>query len=128
MNQVVKRSIREMVLPWRKCLKLSCSFVSACPAAGTSWQFILLITLGYVAGIAAKFVSGTINWVLIVYFINVVCIAVNWAVYFRNRKLDEERGVIDAAESLKERRASRDRAVAAAENGYIEGVRAAGRQ
>ena len=54
-------------------------------AAGTSWQFILLITLGYVAGIAAKFVSGTINWVLIVYFINVVCIAVNWAVYFRNR-------------------------------------------
>ena len=43
-------------------------------------------------------------------------------------KLDEERGVIDAAESLKERRASRDRAVAAAENGYIEGVRAAGRQ
>lgn len=97
-------------------------------AAGTSWQFILLITLGYVAGIAAKFVSGTINWVLIVYFINVVCIAVNWAVYFRNRKLDEERGVIDAAESLKERRASRDRAVAAAENGYIEGVRAADRQ
>ena len=89
-------------------------------AAGTSWQFILLITLGYFAGIAAKFVSGTINWVLIVYFINVVCIAVNWAVYFRNCKL--------AAESLKERRASRDRAVAAAENGYIEGVRAAGRQ
>ena len=26
-------------------------------AAGASWQFILLITLGYVAGIAAKFVS-----------------------------------------------------------------------
>ena len=97
-------------------------------AAGTSWQFILLITLGYFAGIAAKFVSDTINWVLIVYFINVVCIAVNWAVYFRNCKLDAERGVIDAAESLKERRASRDRAVAAAENGYIEGVRAAGRQ
>ena len=35
-------------------------------AAGTSWQFILLITLGYVAGIAAKFVSGQINWVLAV--------------------------------------------------------------
>lgn len=53
-------------------------------AAGTSWQFILLITLGYFAGIAAKFVSGTINWVLAVYFINVVCIAANWVVYFRN--------------------------------------------
>ena len=97
-------------------------------AVGTSWQFIALITAGYFAGIAAKFVSGNLNWVLIVYFINVVCIAVNWAVYFRNCKLDAERGVIDAAESLKERRASRDRAVAAAENGYIEGVRAAGRQ
>ena len=93
-------------------------------AAGTSWQFILLITLGYFAGIAAKFVSGTINWVLAVYFINVVCIAVNWAVYFRNRKLDAERDVIDAAETLKEKRGSRMRAVTAAENAYVDGVRA----
>ncbi len=93
-------------------------------AAGTSWQFILLITLGYFAGIAAKFVSGTINWVLAVYFINVVCIAVNWAVYFRNRKLDAERDVIDASEMLKEKRESRNRAVAAAENAYVDGVRA----
>lgn len=93
-------------------------------AAGTSWQFIALITLGYFAGIAAKFVSGTLNWVLIVYFINVICIAVNWAVYFRNRKLDAERTVIDAAESLKEKRSARERAVAAAENAYVDGVRA----
>lgn len=57
-------------------------------AAGSSWQFIALITAGYFAGIAAKFISGNVNWVLAVYFINVVCIAVNWAVYFRNRKLD----------------------------------------
>lgn len=33
-------------------------------AAGSSWQFIALITAGYVAGIAAKFVSGSVNWVL----------------------------------------------------------------
>ena len=57
-------------------------------AAGTSWQFILLITLGYLAGIAAKFVSGQINWVLAVYFLNLVFLAANWAVYFRNRGLD----------------------------------------
>ena len=57
-------------------------------AAGTSWQFILLITLGYVAGIAAKFVSGQINWVLAVYFLNMIAIAANWIVYFRNVKLD----------------------------------------
>ena len=44
-------------------------------AAGTSWQFILLITLGYVAGIAAN-------------FLNMIAIAANWIVYFRNVKLD----------------------------------------
>ena len=60
-------------------------------AAGTSWQFILLITVGYLAGIAAKFASGMINWVLAVYFINLICLAVNWAVYFRNRRLDAAR-------------------------------------
>jgi hypothetical protein len=60
----------------------------ASTAIGTSWQFIALITLGYLAGIAAKFVSGAINWVLIVYFINLVCLGANWLVYFRNRKLD----------------------------------------
>lgn len=53
--------------------------------AGSSF---LLITLGYVAGIAAKFVSGQINWVLAVYFLNMIAIAANWIVYFRNVKLD----------------------------------------
>lgn len=60
-------------------------------AAGSSWQFIALITAGYVAGIAAKFASGQINWVLAVYFINMACLAANWLVYFRNRHLDCER-------------------------------------
>lgn len=63
-------------------------------AAGTSWQFLALICAGYVAGIAAKFVSGNINWVLIVYFLNVACLAVNWAVYFRNRKIDAESSMV----------------------------------
>lgn len=62
-------------------------------AAGSSWQFILLITLGYVAGIAAKFVSGSLSWVLAVYFINLACIGVNWAVYVRNRRLDARRSL-----------------------------------
>lgn len=60
-------------------------------AAGTSWQFILLITAGYVAGIVAKFAGDAINWVLAVYFLNLFCLAINWAVYFRNRKLDKAR-------------------------------------
>ena len=57
-------------------------------AAGTSWQFLMLITVGYFAGIAAKFCSGTLSWVLVVYFLNLLFLAVNWAVYFRNRALD----------------------------------------
>lgn len=60
-------------------------------AAGTSWQFIALITAGYFAGIAAKIIAGSINWVLAVYFINVAFLACNWLVYFRNRRLDAER-------------------------------------
>lgn len=60
-------------------------------AAGSSWQFLGLITLGYVAGIIAKFCSGNANWVLIVYFLNVACLIVNWVIYFCNRRLDKER-------------------------------------
>lgn len=62
-------------------------------AAGSSWQFIALITVGYVAGIAAKFVSGSVNWVLAVYLINIACIGVNWFVYFRNCRLDAQRRI-----------------------------------
>jgi hypothetical protein len=57
-------------------------------AAGTSWMFLALITLGYVAGIAAKFVGGTVNWVLAVYFINLAALIANWLVFARNRARD----------------------------------------
>lgn len=57
-------------------------------AVGTSWQFIALITAGYMAGIAAKLVGGGVSWVLAVYLVNLVFLGLNWAVYFRNRRLD----------------------------------------
>ena len=57
-------------------------------AKGTSWQFIALITVGDLCGIAAKRTAGTLNWVLVIYFLNLVFLAANWWVYFRNRKLD----------------------------------------
>ncbi|MBE6466622.1 hypothetical protein [Denitrobacterium detoxificans] len=60
-------------------------------AAGTSWMFLALITLGYVAGIAAKFVGGTVNWVLIVYFLNLAALAANWIIFARNKALDAQR-------------------------------------
>ena len=67
-------------------------------AAGSSWQFIALITAGYLAGIAAKFVSGSVNLVLAVYVINLACLGVNWGVYVRNRRLDaaRDRGTVAA--------------------------------
>ena len=39
-------------------------------AKGTSLPFLLLIITGYLGGIAAKVISGQINYVLIVYLIN----------------------------------------------------------
>ena len=60
-------------------------------AVGTSWEFLGLITFGYVAGIAAKFVGGMVNWVLVVYFVNLAALAANWLVFARNRSLDAKR-------------------------------------
>ena len=57
-------------------------------AKGTSLAFILLILFGYFCGITAKLLSGNINYVLVVYFLNVVTVCLNLAVYFRNKALD----------------------------------------
>lgn len=56
---------------------------------GTSLAFILLIIFGYIAGIAAKIISGQINFVLLVYFINLAVVSLNIVVYIRNKHLDK---------------------------------------
>ena len=58
---------------------------------GTSLFFILLLILGYAAGIAAKLVSGQITYVLVAYIFNFVMVFLNLIVYFRNRALDAAR-------------------------------------
>lgn len=58
-------------------------------AKGTSLPFILLIITGYVAGITAKVITGQINYVLIVYLLNLVIVSMNVVVYFRNVALDK---------------------------------------
>ena len=60
--------------------------IRAKTAKSTSLFFIILIMLGYIAGIAAKIVSKQINYVLIVYFLNLFVVSLNLAVYFINRK------------------------------------------
>ncbi|MBP3758284.1 MAG: hypothetical protein J6I83_00385 [Firmicutes bacterium] len=59
-------------------------------AKGTSLPFLLLIITGYLGGIAAKIISGNINYVLVVYLINLVIVLLNLAVYFRNVSLDRK--------------------------------------
>ena len=59
-------------------------------AKGTSPVFLALITFGYVAGIAAKFVGNNINWVLGVYLFNLAALVVNDLIYLRNCGLDAQ--------------------------------------
>ena len=60
-------------------------------AKGMSLPFILLIISGYIAGIAAKLISGQTNYVLIVYLLNLAIVSVNVLVYFRNVSLDRKK-------------------------------------
>lgn len=61
---------------------------------GKSIFFLLLIELGYIAGIAAKLLNPafdfTAKWyVLFFYVLNFLMVAVDVALYFRNRRLDK---------------------------------------
>lgn len=62
--------------------------IRARSARHMSLQFILLICVGYIAGIAAKLLRGAVSYVLIAYLINFIIVAANIAVYFLNRRLD----------------------------------------
>lgn len=59
-------------------------------AKGTSLPFIMLIIIGYIAGISAKLISCQINYVLIAYILNLAIVSLNVIVYFRNVSLDKK--------------------------------------
>ena len=63
-------------------------------AKGTSLLFILLIIAGYIGGISAKLLNHQINYVLVVYFLNLGIVLVNLCVYFRNVHLDKMNDVV----------------------------------
>ena len=58
-------------------------------AKATSLPFILLIFTGYISGISSKVVSGQMNYVFVVYLINLAIVLLNIVVYFRNVALDK---------------------------------------
>ena len=60
-------------------------------AKGTSLPFIMLIIIGYIAGISAKLISGQVNYELIAYILNLAIVSLNVIVYFRNVSLDKKR-------------------------------------
>lgn len=57
-------------------------------ARNMSLQFILLIILGYIAGIAAKLYTHNYTYVLAVYLFNLAIVSINLPIYFKNKSLD----------------------------------------
>ena len=57
---------------------------------GTSLAFIILIITGYIAGILAKIINNQFNYVLAVYFLNLIIVFANVFVYIRNKSLDSK--------------------------------------
>lgn len=65
--------------------------IKAGTAKSMSLKFILLIIFGYIAGITAKIISHQFNYVLIVYVLNILIVALNLIVYFINQHKDKKR-------------------------------------
>ena len=66
-------------------------------AKGKSLAFLVLISIGYVAGIISKFMNAAYmaefasKWyVLVFYCINLVMVCIDMALYFRNTMLDKK--------------------------------------
>lgn len=57
-------------------------------ATGKSPVFLSLIILGYICGIAAKIYVGEFFWVGILYVADMLMVATDLCIYFRNRRLD----------------------------------------
>lgn len=53
---------------------------------GKSILFTFAIMVGYLAGIAGKIISGTINYTLVLYLINLAVVSMDCVLYFINRR------------------------------------------
>lgn len=62
--------------------------IKARTAKSMSLPFILLIITGYIAGIMAKIYSHTINYVFIIYLLNLAVVSINVVIYFINKRYD----------------------------------------
>ena len=53
---------------------------------GTSIFFMSIVLMGYIFGIANKFVSDDVNYVLAFYFLDLFLVTIGILVYIRNRR------------------------------------------
>ena len=74
--------------------------IKARTAKATSLKFLILITVGYVAGISAKLINHQINYVLVFYILNIIVVGMNLIVYFVNKKYDREAQKRESIDSL----------------------------
>ena len=58
-------------------------------ARGKSLLFEVCILVGYICGIAGKFITGNVTYVLIAYVINVVMVTIDILLTLRNMALDK---------------------------------------
>lgn len=58
-------------------------------AKGKSIFFEILVITGYILGVIGKIISGNINWVLAIYFLDIFMVAVDLNITFKNRKRDK---------------------------------------
>ena len=70
--------------------------IKAKSAKNMSLKFTLLIISGYICGILAKILNGVFNYVLVVYFINLIAVSCNVVVYFVNKKYDKQNAMLEA--------------------------------
>ena len=59
-------------------------------AKGKSVAFELLIIAGYLCGLAGKFLSGNVTYVVVFYIVDILMVATDLVLTLRNRRLDRE--------------------------------------
>lgn len=59
-------------------------------ARGKSVQFEICIIIGYLAGLAGKFIAGDMSYVVVIYILDILMVSTDLVLTFRNRKLDRE--------------------------------------
>ena len=67
-----------------------CKSLTSRSTKGKSVIFTIAILVGYIFGIMGKISSGNINYVLILYLINVCFVTLDLCLYFVNKRHEEQ--------------------------------------